>query len=40
MDNIGSGMSVEKYTEGDLLKVVRKENNDYRKRTGRSAFSY
>lgn len=39
MDNMGSGgVSVEKYTEGDLLKVVRKENSDYRKRTGRSAF--
>lgn len=39
MDNMGSGgVSVERYTEGDLLKVVRKENSDYRKRTGRSAF--
>lgn len=38
MDNIGSGMSVEKYTEGDLLKVVRKENSNYRRRTGKGAF--
>lgn len=40
MDNIGSGMSVEKYTEGDLLRVVRKEDSNYRKRTGKSAFVY
>ena len=39
MDNMGSGgVSVEKYTEGDLLKVVRKEDSNYRKRTGKSAF--
>ena len=40
VNNMSGGMSVEKYTEGDLLRVVRKENNDFRKRTGRSAFSY
>ena len=40
VDSIGGGMNVEKYTEGDLLRVVRKENNDFRKRTGRSAFAY
>lgn len=40
MDNMGSGgVSVEKYTEGDLLKVVRKEDSNYRKRTGKSAFA-
>lgn len=40
MDNMGSGgVSVERYTEGDLLKVVRKEDSNYRKRTGKSAFS-
>lgn len=40
MDNIGAGgVSVEKYTEGDLLKVIRKEDNNYRKRTGKSAFA-
>jgi len=38
MDNMGYGMSVEKYTEGDLLKVVRKENSNYRRRTGKGAF--
>lgn len=39
MDSMGSGaVSVEKYTEGDLLKVVRKENNNYRRRTGKGAF--
>lgn len=38
MDNIGGGMSVERYTEGDLLKVVRRENTNYRRRTGKGAF--
>ena len=38
MDNMGYGMSVEKYTAGDLLKVVRKENSNYRRRTGKGAF--
>ncbi|MBO5484329.1 MAG: hypothetical protein J5979_03850 [Lachnospiraceae bacterium] len=36
----GNGVDVEKYTEGDLLKVVRKEDSSYRKRTGKSAFAY
>lgn len=41
IDNMGgSGVDVEKYTEGDLLKVVRKEDSSYRKRTGKSAFAY
>lgn len=39
MDNMGSfGVGVEKYTEGDLLKVVRKENCNYKRRTGKGAF--
>ncbi len=39
MDNMGSwGVIVGKYTDGDLLKVVRKENCNYRRRTGKGAF--
>lgn len=34
----GSTMSIEKYKEGDLLKVVRKENSDYKRRHGESAL--
>lgn len=40
IDNMGDGMGVEKYTEGDLLRVIRKEDSNYRKRTGKSAFAY
>lgn len=40
VDSMSGGMNVEKYTEGDLLRVVRKEDNNYRKRTGKSAFAY
>ena len=39
MNNMGfDGVSVEKYTEGDLLRVVRKENRNYKRRTGKGAF--
>ena len=40
VDSMSGGMNVEKYTEGDLLRVVRKEDSNYRKRTGKSAFAY
>ena len=36
--NGGSGISVEKYKEGDLLKVVRQENNRYKRQHGASAL--
>lgn len=37
-NNGGSGISVEKYKEGDLLKVVRQENNRYKRQHGASAL--
>lgn len=41
MDNMGgNGVNVEKYTEGDLLRVIRNEDSNYRKRTGKSAFAH
>lgn len=36
--NGGSGIFVEKYKEGDLLKVVRQENNRYKRQHGASAL--
>lgn len=37
--NGGSGISVEKYKEGDLLKVVRSENRRYKQQYGESALT-